>query len=122
MYYTYVLIDPRTEEPFYVGKGSGDRLVFHKTTALVQELFDLEGIRSKKINAHLHYTILDIIKHGYEPIEEKWVESEDEDYCFFVEIYLIDHFRRYGSKRICNVADGGKAPKRPGRRLKKILL
>lgn len=32
-YYVYLLIDPRTQEPFYVGKGKGNRMYDHEKEA-----------------------------------------------------------------------------------------
>jgi uncharacterized protein len=29
MFYVYLYFDPRTDQPFYVGKGQGDRGFFH---------------------------------------------------------------------------------------------
>lgn len=34
MYYVYLLIDPRTEQPFYVGKGKAGRMLAHEEEAI----------------------------------------------------------------------------------------
>jgi hypothetical protein len=42
-WYVYELIDPRTNRPFYVGKGSGNRIDHHEKEAD-------KGVCSKKCN------------------------------------------------------------------------
>lgn len=35
-YYVYLLVDPRTNQPFYIGKGKGNRVFAHKQAALTR--------------------------------------------------------------------------------------
>jgi hypothetical protein len=79
-YYLYVLIDPRSGEPFYVGKGCGNRMYQHR------------GLCKQMLS--------DCV-----PIYEKWFESEDEDFIYFLEIFVI-HF--FGRALLTNRNDGGR--------------
>ena len=83
-FYTYVLIDPRTYSPFYVGKGKHERIYQH-------ERYSHNDYLLRKINK--------IKSLGYKIIYEKWFESEDEWFCFWMENYLIDYF---GIDNLCN--------------------
>jgi hypothetical protein len=40
-------------------------------------------------------------------IAEKWFESEDEWFCLWMEVYIIDFFGRRG---LCNLTAGGESP------------
>lgn len=57
-YYVYILIDPRNDEIFYVGKGSGNRVFVHENELGVQEkdqrISDIlsEGLEVKKYIVH----------------------------------------------------------------------
>lgn len=75
-YYVYLYVDPRTGEPFYVGKGIGDRVLAHfrdvrdnKKTRLISEL-KAAGISPR----------LEILAHGL----------KDEKTAFRVEAAVID--------------------------------
>lgn len=79
-YYVYLLVDPRSNKIFYVGKGKGDRVFNHLRCA---ESSDAE---SEKLN-----TIRDIQKAGMEVryyIVRHGMEKESE--AFLVESVLID--------------------------------
>lgn len=75
-YYVYLYVDPRTGEPFYVGKGIGDRVLAHfgdvrdsKKTRLISEL------KSAGISPRL-----EILAHGL----------KDEETAFRIEAAVID--------------------------------
>lgn len=87
-WYTYVLIDPRTGEPFYVGKGTGKRVYAYAR-------FHNRGVKER---------IEEIKRAGLKVIHEKWIDSEDATFCYWMEIYLIDYF---GRKNLCNISGGG---------------
>jgi hypothetical protein len=88
-WYVYVLIDPRDEMIFYVGKGTGDRMYAHKKMShnkLIRERFS--GIESA----------------GLKVIHEKWIESDDEAFCYAMEKFLIPSI---GRGTLCNLRFGG---------------
>lgn len=81
-YYVYVLVDPRTESIFYVGKGTGQRLLVHGDEALLKAD---PGPRSGKVSR-----IHDIRAAGLEPRIDVIRHGLDEDDAFQVEGALID--------------------------------
>ena len=81
-YYVYALIDPRTNTPFYIGKGSKNRMFDH--------LKDNRGVRKQEV-------ISQIRKDGLEPVPTKLVENLTEDDAYKKEIELI---KKYGRKGI----------------------
>src|ERR1700732_3546345 len=86
---TYLLIDPRTDVPFYIGKGTQKRMYEHD---------------AKTHNWLVRNRIAEIKSLGLKLIYEKWFEDDDEDYCYWAEIYLIEYF---GQKNLCNLTPGG---------------
>lgn len=91
LWYTYVLIDPRTGLPFYVGKGRGRRMYQH------------ERSHSRRVREW----VAEIRAAGLKVVYEKWFEHEDEDFCYWMEQYLIDYF---GRENVCNLTRGGEGP------------
>lgn len=81
-YYVYVLIDPRDRRIFYVGKGTGDRLLAHGRLA------DLAGDPGQSAKLR---RIKDIRAAGLEPIIEVVRHGLDEEKdAFLIEAALID--------------------------------
>ena len=77
-YYVYVLVDPRDDLIFYVGKGTGQRLLAHGYEALLQAD---PGPRSGKVarirevrNAG-HEPRIDVIRHGLTEQEALLIEA-----------------------------------------------
>jgi hypothetical protein len=88
-YYVYLLIDPRNEKPFYVGKGIGDRCFAHIDEARKTEK-DSSGDYPKL------KTIREIEKHGQVRIDLlRWgLEGpEGEQTAFAIEAAAIDLLR-----------------------------
>lgn len=81
-YYVYALIDPRTNKPFYIGKGKGNRMFDHLKG-------NTNGIRKRKV-------IDDIRASGLEPIASKLLENLDEKTAYLEEIKLIAKYGRKG--------------------------
>ena len=81
-FYVYALIDPRTNKIFYIGKGTGKRLLDHGHQAHLKALSKSE---SKKIS-----TIKDIRSLGKEPIIDIIHHGLDEKEALLVEASLID--------------------------------
>jgi hypothetical protein len=91
-YYVYILTDPRTNKPFYVGKGTGNRVFAHLRQAIRSPLptDKLEIIRA--IQAKGQQVKARIVRHGL---------TENE--AFEVEASLIDYI---GLPDLANVVAG----------------
>lgn len=97
-FYVYILIDPRDNKIFYVGKGFGNRVFSHINEAIfnpsiTEKLETIRAIKSENLNVK-HF----IIKHGLE-----------ENEAFIVESVLIDFltFRDFAEvSKISNIVAG----------------
>lgn len=93
-FYVYQLRDPRSELPFYIGKGSGRRAWYH-------------------INhidySHKSNTIQKILREGYEVQVEILQDNLTEDSAFELEIQLISKYGRrdLGTGCLTNLTSGG---------------
>ncbi len=61
----------------------------------------------KSQNAYVRSRVSEIKDAGLKVIYEKWFESDDEQFCYWMEIYLIDYF---GRELLCNLTPGGEGP------------
>jgi hypothetical protein len=93
-YYVYALVNPKTNIPFYIGKGNGNRVFMHKEDALNgdEKTLKLNTIRALKEEGLLVNHI--IIRHGL-------TEKES----FEVEASLID-FGDYFGFNLSNIVQG----------------
>jgi hypothetical protein len=107
IWYVYELIDPRSGEVFYVGKGKGNRIDEHEKEAKT-------GYQSYKCNK-----IRSIWEDGHEVIKQKVAEFWDEDAAYEHE---SDRISEIGFERLTNLVLGGRRkqhefinikPKRP---------
>lgn len=79
-YYVYLLVDPETEEPFYVGKGKENRVFAHINQDIKEDANNLKYQEIERIGSHKVKYI--IVRHG---LSESAVFAE--------EASLIDTFR-----------------------------
>jgi len=93
-YYVYVYSDPETHKPFYVGKGTRDRVWSH--------------LNFKRAITAKQKKIKSILDKGLRPIVElvQWDLTQDE--AFKVEAAFIQYF---GVENLCNEQDGNGTPK-----------
>jgi len=85
IYYVYMLIDPRNNEIFYIGKGKGKRALMHERNAR-------NGV---SINWVKGGRIIEILKTGASPQIVMFYETNDESDAFEIERYLIKRFKEY---------------------------
>lgn len=92
-YYVYLLIDPRDNKPFYVGKGQGDRVNNHEEWALEHELEQTKKLdKIREIQSSGNSVGQTIVRHGM---------TSDE--AFEVECALIDYI---GMDKLTNIMSG----------------
>jgi hypothetical protein len=100
-YYVYALIDPRTNVPFYLGKGSHDRMYQHQR--------DMERLMRKGTAGAMmalsckHKRIRDIIRAGYEVKYEILYRTDEEGDAYRAERQAISD---YGLENLTNETYG----------------
>lgn len=92
-FYSYVYVDPRSDEPFYVGKGKRDRAYTH-----------LKGSHNQLVERKINK----IRATGQEPLVVI-METSTEKFAFMLEQGLIKLLGRIdkGTGTLCNFTDGG---------------
>lgn len=104
MFYVYIYYHPETKNPFYVGKGTGDRFKIHlletkENTENYKKWAYIQGLRNK----------------GLEPIIEKVFETGDENLAYNEEARLISYYGRLGidpNGILTNICKDSRPPKR----------
>lgn len=84
MYYVYILVDPRNNKPFYVGKGKDDRVYTHvKGTSDINKKAKklIESIKQENLSPLIFFPFNNIEDEGRIPATGK---------CVGWEIYKID--------------------------------
>ena len=128
MYYTYMLINPRTDLPFYVGVGKRNRKSNQpREYSHISEAIQFQkGIIRKGANRHKLNTILQILTAKNSVKIEITKEFESEFEAFNEEIKLIAQYGRrdLGTGILTNLTDGGEGRVNPSAesRLKASLL
>lgn len=113
-YYVYALVDPRTNLPFYIGKGKNNRYKSHFTITK----------RNKEENPRKFNFILSLKKEGFEPKVKILVENiYDENLAYFIE---EDFIKKYGRKDydengiLLNISESSRPPNHKGKTYKEI--
>ena len=112
MYYVYELIDPRNNQPFYVGKGKGRRAKTH--------LWEIPETR----NVYKENKIAAIRKEGLEP-EIKYVVKNiaDEKLAYDIETSIIKQYGRKGYDKngiLTNICEDARPPNHKGKSYEEI--
>lgn len=99
-YYVYILTDPRTGQPFYVGKGTGNRMMYHQTSATRNY--------PDAIKPH-HHRIREILAAGMQVVYDKVMLNVTEGQALNKERALIEHYGRVvtGTGSLLNLTRGG---------------
>lgn len=112
MYYVYQLVDPRDNNPFYIGKGKGRRAKTH--------LWDIPETR----NQYKENKIASIRKENLEPRIEYVAENIiDEDLAYTIEAQLIKRHGRKGYEKdgiLTNVCLDNRPPNHKGKTYEEI--
>lgn len=106
-FFVYALIDPRTNEPFYIGKGCGDRPKDHLG----------ESKRSRE-NPRRYYKIQSIRKAGLEPGIEYLGSALEEQAAYDLEAKLIAKYGRKGLDKggiLTNLQEDARPPSHKGK-------
>lgn len=100
-FYVYVYKDPISLIPFYVGKGTASRMMFHIGAARQKR-------KGKTELACIRYC-RKLLKSGLEPIIEKIIDNIDEQEAFNLEVHYIKLYGRIDNKSgtLLNNTDGG---------------
>lgn len=112
MYYVYELIDPRNNQPFYVGKGKGQRAKTH--------LWQIPETR----NQYKENKIESIRREGLEPEIRYVVENiQDSDLAYEIECLLIKKYGRKGYDKdgiLTNICENARPPNHKGKTYEEI--
>lgn len=101
-YYVYFILDPRSSQPFYVGKGKDNRMMYHEAAARNNYC---DG------NKPHHDRIREIIQEGLSPVYLKVVDNVDETTALNREREFIELYGRecIGTGILLNISAGGNA-------------
>ena len=112
MYYVYQLVDPRNNQPFYIGKGKGRRAKTH--------LWEIPETR----NIYKENKISNIRSDGLEPKIEYIAENIiDEDLAYDIETSMIKKYGRKGYDKngiLTNICLDNRPPNHKGKTYEEI--
>lgn len=112
VYYVYQLVDPMTDQPFYIGKGKGDRAKTHLTKV------------GRDRNVYKDNKIAAIREQGLEPRIEYIAENIlDEQLAYDIETQMIARYGRKGYEEngiLTNVCADNRPPNHKGKTYEEI--
>lgn len=94
-YYVYELIDPKSDELFYVGKGLNKRMYSHYNRVRTGHVLS---------NEKLYYKLKSLIDENLKPIYNKVFITTNETIAYNKEVELI---KKHGREKLCNLTEGG---------------
>lgn len=99
-YYVYIITDPETSQPFYIGKGRDDRMMYHERAAL--------GNWCDSDKPH-HDKIREMYQRGKRPSYCKFLDNVTETVALNKERELIEMYGRVnnGTGILLNLSAGG---------------
>lgn len=101
MFYCYMLVDPQTSQPFYIGKGKRYRFKMHVYPCHTRN------------NSHKHRKLTKIVKESGHYIARIVYTTPDEGQAYQYEQYLISQY-----PHLTNIAAGGpRCPSKPTRKV-----
>ena len=109
MFYVYQYIDPRTNLPFYIGKGTNERKFYH-----------LNETVETTINKRKFYRIQSLKKLGLNPIIQEVAKFDCEEDAYQFEEKLINQYGRKGydpNGILLNISKNSNPPSRKGKKL-----
>jgi hypothetical protein len=99
-YYVYLILDPISKQPFYVGKGKGDRAKTHLRPSNLKgntlKINKIKSIQSQNLEPEIQYVAKNLTE------KEAW-DLEAIKICEYGRIDL-------GTGILCNHSDGGEGP------------
>ena len=117
LYYIYILKNPITNLPFYIGVGKKNRKssISREQSHIVEALNFAKGKVNKSVNKHKLNTILQILSLGYQVDIEFGNSYDIENLAFEEEIRLIAQYGRrdLGTGILTNMSDGGEGVLNP---------
>ena len=105
-YYVYSLVNPETNEPFYIGKGTRHRCYQHLKDTM-------ETTKNKRLTGHIQK----LRTRGIEPVVVKIKENMPEEDAYILEEHLIREYGRIGFEDggvLMNILLDGRPPNGTG--------
>lgn len=104
-YYVYVLIDPKTDQVFYVGKGKGNRIFSHINGAISSplesdKLNKIRSIQSKGLQIKHK-----IVRHGLTEKESLEVEASLIDFIGIQQLTNLVHGHHSDNRGLMNITE-----------------